>query len=141
MDTHRQNVRKFVSRRDTTHLAGIEDDLRKAALDYYVKKLKGYEPQLAKQGQKLAKRVLTVLPIPFYTPPKSSGPPAPKPPAWVGEVTGPIVNPVLAGFKEEITPPLKRFALIAGVGLVGLLGLTFFVGYRVGKKRTESGRA
>jgi hypothetical protein len=36
-------------------------------------------------------------------------------------------------------PPIKRFALIAGVGLLGVLGLTFYVGYRTGKNRGGSG--
>jgi hypothetical protein len=140
METHRMNRRIYARKTHANNLSGFEDDLRKAALEYYVKQLKQFEPQLRKQGQSIAKKVLTVVPIPFYTPPKGPpGPPAPKPPSWVGDVANPIVKPVLTGFKQEIMPPIKRFALIAGVGLLGVLGLTFYVGYRTGKNRGGSG--
>lgn len=116
-------------------LQGFDDTLVEAFLPLYKKEAAKHTADFRKYGANMGRRtvksVQAAVPVLFA---KVTAPPADKPfgPAWLPQVTAPIVDPLMAGFKQEITPFVQqmktRAILVASVAVGGTLLLGFLLG-------------
>jgi hypothetical protein len=83
----------------------------------------GFRQYMNDSGKALAGTAFSKLPLG----PKKPGPPTPQNP-WIAQVVNPIMGPLTAGFEEEFKVRLRPLAIKAGIAVLAVGALGFFLG-------------